>query len=150
MQIVQAGIGNTPYAPVSAVLGAASYLFKACESVTKAYDGVEELLEQISQVTVRLKEYEFDENEASLRSKLIDILAYILTIIGKSEEFFRRRRFKQWARSVFLQDEGIQELLSKLKQYVESELGLVIALTYGRVRDLQDLVDVIVSNQRST
>lgn len=137
IEIIQKGIGNTPYQPVCAFFGAATYLLQACASVTKAYDGVEELFEQISDITARLKEYEFESIETSLKMKMTSILAFILDIIGRAESCIRRKRIKQWARSVFLREDGISASVAKLQRYVETELGLVIALTYGRVKGLQ-------------
>ena len=43
LDIVQKGIGNTLYTPASVVFGAASYLLQACATISKSYDGVEEL-----------------------------------------------------------------------------------------------------------
>lgn len=37
-----------------------------------------------------------------------------------------------------LHDSEIQESLNKLETYINSEFGLVIALTYARVGNLQD------------
>ena len=137
LKIVQQGIGNTPYAPASVVLGATTHLLQACDSVSKAYDGLEELFERMKDITVRLKEYDGADMESSLQAKITDILAYFLDIIGKAEAFIRRKRLKQWARSVFMIDPGINSSVNKLQTYVEAELGLVIALTYRRVKDIQ-------------
>ncbi|KAL9614237.1 MAG: hypothetical protein Q9167_001258 [Letrouitia subvulpina] len=139
LEIVQKGIGNTPYAPASAVFGAASYLLQASTSVSKSYDGIEELFRQMSDITVRLKEYESKNIDSSLSKKMTDILAFFLDIIGKAEAAINRKRFKQWAKSVFLKDDSISSSVTKLQKYVEAELGLVIALTYGRVKDVQGI-----------
>jgi hypothetical protein len=137
IEIIQKGLGNTPYAPLCAVFGASSYLLRACTSVSKAYDGIEELFRQVSDITARLKEYEYKSIETSLKVKMTNILAFILEIIGKAESCIKRKRIKQWARSVFLQEDDISASVTKLQKFVESELGLVIALTYGRVKQLQ-------------
>ena len=138
LDIVQKGIGNTPYAPASAVFGAASYLLQACSTVSKSYDGVEELFSQMSDITLRLKEYESKNIESSLSKKMTDILAFFLNIMGKAEAAIKRKRFKLWAKTVFLKDDAISSSVAKLQKYVETELGLVIALTYGRVKDVQE------------
>ena len=137
IEIIQKGMGNTPYSPCCAVFGAATYLLQACSSVSKAYDGIEELFQQVGDITARLKEYEYKSIEASLKMKMTNILAFILEIIGKSEACIKRGRFKQWARSVFLQEDDINSSVIRLQKYVETELGLVIALTYGRLKDVQ-------------
>ena len=137
LEIVQQGLGNTTYAPASVVFGAATHLLQACDSVSKAYDGIEELFERMKDITMRLKEYDGADMESSLQAKMTDILAYFLDIIGKAEACIKRKRIKQWARSVFMKDDGISSSVSKLKNYVEAELGLVIALTYRRVKDIQ-------------
>lgn len=139
LDIVQKAIGNTPYAPASAVFGATSYLLQACATVSKSYDGIEELFRQMSDITVRLKEYESKSIEASLSKKVTDILALFLDIMGKAEDAIKRKRFKQWAKTAFLKDDAISSSVAKLQKYVEAELGLVIALTYGRVKDVQEI-----------
>ena len=135
LQIVQKGLGNSPYAPACAVFGALSYLLQACGSVIKAYDGIEELFERMTQMTVRLREYDHGDIETSLQDMIIGILAYYLEILGKAEVCIRRKRFKQWARSVFLQEEDIKSSVDRLQKYIETELGLVTALTYRRVKE---------------
>lgn len=136
-KIIQQGIGNTPYAPASVVFGAASHLLQACDSVSKAYDGIEELFERMKDITVRLKEYDAGGMESSLRAKMTDILAYFLDIIGKAEACIKRKRIKQWVRSAFTKFDDISSAVNKLKNYVEAELGLVIALSYRRLGDVQ-------------
>ena len=149
LDLISAGIGNTPYAPVRVVLGAGTYLLKACQSTSNAYDGIEELFERVGEVTARLNEYDFKSVESSLRAKVTTILAYILDIMGKAEGTIRRKRFRQWARSVFLQEDPISSALSKLEKYVSAELGLVIALTYGRVKTLQVDTAIVQADVRS-
>lgn len=164
LQIIQKGLGSSPYTPACVVLGAASYLMKACTSVSKAYDGIEELFEQMSEITIRLREYEHGGMEMSLQKKMTDILAYFLEIIGEAEACIRRKRFKEWAKAVFTQkDTIISTTMTKLRRYVEAELGLVIALTYrvaketrttakdalDSVRDVKIDVDEVLMNQRS-
>ena len=139
--IVQKGMGSSPYAPASTAFGASSYLLQACLSVSRGYDGIEELFKKMSNITVRLKEYEYGAIESSLKKKLIDIIAYFLEIFGKAGACIRKRRIKQWARSVFLQEDCISARVNKLQNYVETELSLVIALTYGRVKDVQNTVN---------
>ena len=163
LQIIQKGMGSSPYAPACVVLGAASYLMKSCTTVSNAYDSVEELFEQMSEITTRLREYEHGGMEMSLQKKMTGILAYFLEIIGEAEACIRRKRFKQWARSVFTQKDTISTIVTKLRRYVEAELGLVIALTYRAaketqttardtltsVRDVKYDVDEVLTNQRS-
>ena len=146
LQIIQKGIGGTPFQPFSAVLVAASYLLQACGSVRKAYDGLEELFDQISNVTIRLREYNFRSLETSLRTKMTDILAYLLEIIGKVEACIKRKRVKQWVRSVLLQDDGIASVVTKLRQYIETEVRLVTALTYRGVKELQTMITDVHAN----
>jgi phage shock protein A len=130
-------IGATPYAPVAVAFGAVAHLFKASTSVTKSYDSVEELFEEVGNITTRLQSYDGDATEESLRAKVTTILAYILEIVGTAEKLVKRGRFKQWARSVFVQDDEIGEGLTKLRRFVDGELGLVTALTYARVGETQ-------------
>lgn len=59
LKIVQTGIGNSPFAPASAVFGAAAYLLQACTSLSHVYDNIEEVFNEMRKTTVRLKEYNF-------------------------------------------------------------------------------------------
>ena len=136
--IVQNSIRNSPYAPAATVFGACTYLLQAGTSVIRAYDGIEELFEQMSNITIRLKEYEYGAMESSLQKKMTDILAYYLENSGQAEACMKRKRIKQWVRLVFMQEDGISASVNNLRNYVETELGLVIALTYGRVKDVQN------------
>jgi hypothetical protein len=156
LDLVKTGIESTPYAPAATAFGAAAHLLRACESVTACYDAVEELFEQMGNITVRLREYEHGGMEASLRVKMAQMLAYILEIMGNTEKVVRRKRFKQWARSVFLNDDEIKPSLQKLQRFAEEELGLVVALTFARVGELQDTmndmhkgVSEVLAHQRS-
>jgi hypothetical protein len=134
LEVAQGAIGSTPYAPAAIAFGAASYLLQACEKVSKCYDAVEELFREIGNVTMRLKEYEHGTMEASLKAKMADMLAYILNIIGKTEQVVRRGRIKKWAKSIFMSDDEVNPCLEKLQKFAEEELGLVVALTFARVR----------------
>ena len=136
--LAQTALGNTVAAPAAVVFGAAKYLLGACDEVSAAYDGLEELFKEISDITERLQGAKIDRVDASLREKITDILAFILEIIGMSEAYIKRRRFKQWGRTIFLKDDSIQEHITKLEKYVQSEVGLVIHLTYGRLGNVQD------------
>ncbi|KAL8735743.1 MAG: hypothetical protein Q9181_002690 [Wetmoreana brouardii] len=145
LRTTQAALGSTPFAPAAAVLGAASYLLQACESVTKAYDGIEELFESMCNITTRVKEYECREIDSSLQIKMTNILAHFLEIFGVAEGCIKRRRFKQWVRHTLVQDDSISASLKRLKNYIESELGLVVALTSRHVKDMR--ADMKASNR---
>ena len=139
--VVSRGIGNTPFAPVAAVFGAVTYLCKACDSVSAAYDGLEGLFEDISDITVKLQGARIDRMDSLLCDKTASIFAYILEIVGMSEAYIKRKRFKQWSRAVFLKEDSIQEAITKLSKYIQSEVGLVIHLTYGHINDLRDRME---------
>jgi hypothetical protein len=138
LNLAKTGVELTPYAPAATIFGAAAHLLQACESVTACYDAVEELFEQMGNITVRLREYEHGGMEVSLRAKMAQMLAYILEIMGNTEKVVRRKRFKQWARSVFLNEDEIKPSLQKFQKFAEEELGLVVALTFARVGELQN------------
>lgn len=143
LTIIQRSIGNTPFAPVSAVLGSTAYLLQACQSVSKSFDAVELLFQRVSDLTTRFAEYDFDTVETALKSKVVDILAYVLEINGKAEAIIRRKRFRQWFREILLQDDDLKSSLDNLKHYIEQEIGLVVTLTYGRVKAVQQLTSEV-------
>lgn len=156
LDLAKGGLSSGPYAPATIAFGAAVYLLQACEKVTKCYDAVEELFEQIGEITTRLKEYENGNMNPSLEQKMAEMLAYILEIMCKTEKIVRRRRVKQWARTLFTDDDEISPSLNKLRRFAEHELGLVVALTFARVGDLQNTaedvrkgISDVLSNQRS-
>ena len=136
--LAQAALGNSPYAPAAIVFGAAKYLLGACSTVSSAYDGLEALFEEISDITEQLQGTKINKMDTSLREKVTHILAFILEIIGTSEACIKRRRLKQWGRTVFLKEDSIQESITKLNKYIQSEIGLVVHLTYGRIGKMQE------------
>lgn len=153
--LAQKGIGNTPYAPAAVALGAASYLLEACESVSKNYDAVEGLFQQIGDITIRFQVYDHSDMNPSLAKIVVDTLGLFLDIMGKAEATIKRKRLKEWVRSVFMKEENISSAVARLKDHVESESRLVIALTHSnvnRVLDNQKVTkasnDEILANQR--
>jgi len=94
--LAQSVVSVTPYAPVPIVFGAAKYLLEACDTVSKGYDGVQQLLESISDITEQIHGVTIDKTDDLLRRKLTDILSFILEIIGMSEEMIKKGRIRKW------------------------------------------------------
>ena len=149
LKIAQDSMGKSPYAPAAAVFGAAALLLHACDSVTKTYEGIEELFEKMHDITVRLREYDIGNDQSFLQVKVNDILAHFLDVIGKVEACVKRKRIKQWVRSVITHDDAISSAVDRLRRYVESEVGLVTALTYGKVKHLHQSTDRTLSDIRT-
>ena len=149
LRIIQEGVGNTPYAPACIILGAGSYLLDACESVSKDYDGIETLFEEIARVTTRLQEYLVCEMSASLRKIMTQILTHILHILGTAERCIRGGRRKLFAKVTIQGNDEVIAAISRLHSYVEAEIRLIVASTFKSVKQIEASTAEMVSNQRN-
>lgn len=106
LKIFQTNMERTAYAQDATVFGATSYLPQAWNLSQRLMTAFESF-ERVHDITVRLQEYEYGNIQSSLQAKMTDNLAHFLNVISKIEAGVKRKRFEQWARSVFLQDDGI-------------------------------------------
>ncbi|KAK0748210.1 hypothetical protein B0T21DRAFT_406742 [Apiosordaria backusii] len=132
-----AQIGVTPASvadfgfATSAVLGAVVYLVKACEGVSNAYDWIEQVFWELHDFAGRLGQYVSMPIDATLRHKVVAILATILRVIGRSEHLIRERRFREYLRVTFLgKDKYTKKLLDDLSKLLDSEQKYILGITY--------------------
>ncbi|KFX89144.1 hypothetical protein V490_07205 [Pseudogymnoascus sp. VKM F-3557] len=131
---------------VPTVLAAVVYLVKACDEVAKSYDLIETLFEELTEFTVRLREYTKLEVGEAMRTKVVATLACMLEIIGRSEELIRTKRFRHFIGVAwFGKDEKTRDALDRFHKLVDSEERLVIAVTYSSVRNTEKNVDTLLS-----
>jgi hypothetical protein len=130
-------------AATSAVLGAVSYMLKACEGVANSYDWVEQVFKELQDFSERLGQY-VSAQDAVLRKKITGILAVLLQIIGRSEKLIREQRFRQYLRVTFLgKDAETKKLVDGLNQLFGSEQRYVLGVTYATSQRLEQKADII-------
>jgi len=151
--VAQAVISVSPYAPVAIVFGAAKHLLEACDRVSAGYDSVQELFRNIGEVTETYKVIKTGRMDEPLRKKLTDILSFILEIIGTSEKLIEEKRIRRFFRAVLSKEDGIKKSIARLERHIQSELGLVMHLVYGREGEIQDslteMKDMIISGHNN-
>jgi Asp-tRNA(Asn)/Glu-tRNA(Gln) amidotransferase C subunit len=126
-------LGMTPFAPAATIFGAGMYLIDACDSVSKAYDFVTELLEECKTYVDRLKKLSEIEMQKDFVLKLTAILKFILEVFAECEKVMTRGRGKIWADKAFLgkgKDEILQSSLERLKRYFTEEEMYTVAQIY--------------------
>jgi hypothetical protein len=137
-KIAQNAISATPFAPVSAVFGAIVLLVKAADGVSEAYDWIETLFNKLGSFTQRLDAYTNAGMTPHMQGKVVEILACLLELIGKSEAVMKSGRFRKYAGATFLgKDDGIKDSLTQLNALFDDEQRLVQATAYETVNRIE-------------
>jgi fungal STAND N-terminal Goodbye domain len=125
-------ISQTPYAPVSVVLTVVLYVMKAADDVSRAYDWIEQLLENLQAFSERLEQYVTVGLNEQLKTKVIAILGCLLEVLAISEKYVKDGRFKRYTVAIFLgEDKGVQGAFERLSKLFVSEERLVVAILYA-------------------
>lgn len=133
--LAQSATSATPFAPVSAVLGAIAFLVKAADGVSEAYCWIEDLFEKLSGFTQRLEGYLDGEMNVYLQSNLIAILSCLLGILGECEKVLKDGRFRKYTAIFFLgKDERVKGSFDKLNKLLDDEQRLVLAISYANTQ----------------
>lgn len=149
--VAQCSVSPTPFAPVSAVLGAVLFLVAAADGVSEAYDWIEQLFDKLSGFTQRLEEYLEGGMNAHLQQRVIAILSCLLEILGESEKVIRDGRFRKYAAVLFLgRDERVKASFDCLAQLFDDEQRLVLAISYATNQRIDKKIDRIDLNTERT
>ena len=109
------------FAPAAAIFSAVVFLVKTAEGVSAAYDLINKLFDQLSDFVVRVVQY-FKGINPELKTKLIQILKYLLEILARSEKIIKDARAKKFFKLLILgKDETTNTLLKKLAKLQESK-----------------------------
>ncbi|MCJ1465605.1 hypothetical protein MMC07_004224 [Pseudocyphellaria aurata] len=141
----------TPFSPCSQVLGAVLYLVKAAKGVSSAYDCITGLLKQLKAFTDRLQEYTKATVDSKLQKTATEILATLLVIFARSENLIRQGRIKHYVTVTFLgSNEKVAAAMNHLKELVDAEEKLVIALNYSTTQRIDKNMGSLIESQKES
>jgi hypothetical protein len=130
--LASSAIGLSPFAPASTIFGAITFVVKAADGVSEAYDWIDQLFDKLRDFTVRLDVYCEGGTRPHLETKLVQILACLLEILARSEKAIKIGRWKKYAAVLFLgKDEKIKASFEKLAKLVDDEQRLIVAITFA-------------------
>ncbi|KAK0645787.1 hypothetical protein B0T16DRAFT_457779 [Cercophora newfieldiana] len=73
---------------------------------------------------------------------MVDILAVILKVIGRSQRLIRERRFREYLRVTFLgKDAATKGLIDELNKLLGSEQRYVLGVTYATAQRTEETVN---------
>ncbi|KAI1114479.1 hypothetical protein F5Y14DRAFT_451022 [Nemania sp. NC0429] len=140
--VVQAGVGLTPFAPASIIVEAALVLVKCGSDVADTYDSLEDLFKRIRDITDRLDEYLKGSIDHKLRKVAVSLLRCVLDVFCEAQAAIKRGRGREMMRRVAAKENGVQNALDKLDETVARELALITAKTYSTVRRIDGRAEV--------
>ncbi|KAH8890177.1 hypothetical protein GQ53DRAFT_842374 [Thozetella sp. PMI_491] len=121
------------------VIGALYHLVKSCESVSDAYDWIEQVFKELQDFSERLEIYAQTVLDSILRKKIAAILSFMLRVIGRAECLVRERRFREYLRVTFLgKDAETKKLVDDLNRLFGSEQRFLLAVTYASTQKTEE------------
>jgi hypothetical protein len=91
-QAAQAGIGLTPFAPATVILGAGLFLVDCGSAVADTYESLEDLFKRIRDIADRLDEYSQGTIDHKLRKVITTLLCTVLDVFCEAETAIKRGR----------------------------------------------------------
>ncbi|KAJ9603004.1 hypothetical protein H2200_012299 [Cladophialophora chaetospira] len=139
MDVADRGLSSTPAGPVSVLFFAVKHILSTCERVSAAYDAVEELFRRVAAVTCCLDGYKDSSLIGSHQTVVVEVLSCLLKIVGLAQsKLAKPSRLRQFGRSLFQNDESINESLRELERRVQDELGYVVRLSFGMTQRMSE------------
>ncbi|KIW30597.1 uncharacterized protein PV07_06331 [Cladophialophora immunda] len=139
LDIADRGLQATPAAPLSALFFAVKHILNTCERVSNAYDAVEELFQRVAAVTCSLDGYKDSSLIGTHQTVVVEVLSCLLKIVGVAQSrLVKPSRLRQFGRSLFQNDESINEALAELERRVHDELGYVVRLNFGMTQRMSE------------
>jgi len=139
-RLAEGAFSLTPFAPVSAFLGALRYLLETSAGASAALGQVEALLEKLHSFTQRLELYTSLGDaeaaiEAALQGHVVKIFACLLDVLAQTECVVKDGRFKKWGKALFAGgDQELTELLGRLESLINEEQSIVLAIISSQSR----------------
>lgn len=144
-------LGLTPFAPASTIFGALTFLVKATEGVSAAYDWIDQLFDQLENFTARLVEYCTVEIPEHLAENAVKILACLLGILAQSEKTINSGRFKKYVGAVFRgEDRVIKDSFDKLAGLFDNEERVVLAINFATGQRMEQRTTAIQESVEKT
>ncbi|KAK2736232.1 hypothetical protein FQN57_000830 [Myotisia sp. PD_48] len=136
------GAASMAFPPSTLVFGAFSYLMNAAKGVSASYDAIQDLLESLK--ALRLKVYSKELISDELSDQLSEILVTLIEIFALSRKAIKGGRFLKFTRNVLIgTDDKMQAAVGKLAKLTEIEGHLVGAETLTETKKVGRAVDDI-------
>lgn len=131
---IASGATGNACPPTSAALGGLVAIIKACESVTEAYDFLEQMLTKLQDVLSRwridLKHRLDDQMKQQMRQTMVILLA----IIARSQKLIRQSRARRYFVSLaFGKDRRTADLVRQLEDLLRSEDRTRLAVSLDKI-----------------
>ena len=126
---------GTVFPGASVCFGAITSLVSATQKTSAALDNLSALLEQLQDFLVRLKVYNQVELPQDMREKCAQVLATVLTVIGRATKVTKSKKF--WTRAkttgkiLLTGKDDFSPLFDTLQKLVDSEVNLIGAETFS-------------------
>lgn len=134
-RVVEAGIGQTTFAPACIILEAGFFLMDAGSDVTDTYDALETLFKRIQEITNRLVLYlDKDEEDPALQEIVVRLLASILNVFGEVEATIQRKRGRELVQRIIGKENKVQKTLKELDDMLKTEMQFIASKTYKTTR----------------
>ncbi|KAI0433793.1 hypothetical protein F5Y09DRAFT_298217 [Xylaria sp. FL1042] len=145
--IVTDGVSNV-FAPAGMCYNALTFVIQAWQGYEGTFANLAELLEKCMEFFERLQSYQgrMDGRLTRLASQNLKLFVEICSRIIKLRK--KHSRFLRFTQQLFLNDDGVQDLLAMMDRLNSKEAMLVGAQTYRLVSDSAGDVKLILENQR--
>ncbi|KAI0869430.1 hypothetical protein GGS24DRAFT_163990 [Hypoxylon argillaceum] len=119
------------FQPANTCYNALTFVIQAWKGYEGIFESLAMLLEKCTQFLDRLSEYTKTEMDAKLTKVACQHLYIFVEICDRSMKLRQKRaKFAAFMKQMFLNDDGVQDLLSQMKNLVDKERGLVAAQTF--------------------
>ncbi|KAK7697658.1 hypothetical protein SLS64_013336 [Diaporthe eres] len=135
MGSIASGGASTVFAPSSSIFSAVTFLVQAAQNVTKKYDMIIAMFEEMQRFTDRLKVLvRHGAMDDDLRKEVVKTMAIILKFIGVVEKAIRDGRTVTFFKRAFTAEDPVQTVRDELDGSVQQVIRLVESLTYSEAR----------------
>lgn len=127
---------------------ALSFVIQAWQGYEGSFESLAELLDKCVEFFERLQSYQgrMDSRLARLASQNLRLFVEMCDRIIKLRQ--KHRRFVKFTKQLFLQDDGVQDLLALMDKLNSKESLLVSAQTYRLVSDTAGDIKLILDSQK--
>ncbi|KAI1322872.1 hypothetical protein F5Y16DRAFT_385424 [Xylariaceae sp. FL0255] len=146
--IVASGVSNV-FAPAGMAYSALTFVISAWQGYTGTFENLGELLEKCVEFFERLESYQgrMDSRMIRLASQNLRLFVQICDRTIKLRK--KHTRLLRFAEQLFLNDDGVQDLLGMMSKLNSKESLLVGAQTYRLVSDTAGDVKIILNEQNA-
>ncbi len=139
---------STVFGPSQACYNALTFVIQAWQNYEGMFENLAELLEKCSDFLTRLQYYE-KNMDANLSRLACQNLRIFIEICDRTIKLRKRStRIIRFTKQLFLNDDGIQDLLNMMEKLNNREVPLVSAQIFKKVMDNEGKLDSALEEQR--